>query len=209
MDYDILQKYLNTYVNPNIDWKSLMNKNMLFLDDIENENNKKYVEKFIRKVKLLGWIDKSDPIEDTRRDYYIEHYTRLIHSIDIHDKHVMILVPKTHDIYDDEERVDVLCNLLTFKGIQYTVTDDVNKCDECDILFIVPQFDRSVEEYNKIDKSKLTNPTDEYYDIVRAKSENDIKRQKYTYDFIHTIERYMKTDEITNKHYNYVVIEST
>ena len=221
MNYKELTKFLTEKINKNINWNEIINKFITSLDSVESylngssdEKDKKNIEKFIKRVKLLGWIDKSDPIESTTRDYYNEYYTKLIMQTNYKNKHIGILYKETDNInsfvFNYSERVDVLDNLLTFKGISHTITNEVAEVNKTDIIIILTQFEYDNEELKRIDKNKLITPTDEYYNIIHTKENKDDNETdetiKTTYDFIHLLETYMKTEQIIIKKYPYIYI---
>ena len=234
MNYQILTKYLTEKINNNINWFEVINKYITSLDNIEkylnnsaDEKDKNNIEKFIKRVKLLGWIDKSDPIESSLRDYYNEYYTKLINKYNYKNKYVCLLCKyrdennklcklysNNTDIYDYKERVSILDNILTFKGIEHKITTEISEANNYDIIILISQFEYGEEELKQIDKSKFIKPTDTYYNIVYA-NENDttltkeeyIKQTQITYDFIHLIELYMITGNIIINRYHYIIIE--
>lgn len=221
MDYKELTKFLTEKINKNINWNEIINKFITSLDSVgsylngsSDEKDKKNIEKFIKRVKLLGWIDKSDPIESTTRDYYNEYYTKLIMQTNYKNKHIGILYKESDNInsfvFNYSERVDVLDNLLTFKGISHTISNEVAEVNKTDIIIILTQFEYDNEELKKIDKNKLITPTDEYYNIIHTKEnkkDNETDETiKTTYDFIHLLETYMKTEQIIIKKYPYIYI---
>ena len=221
MDYKELTKFLTEKINKNINWNEIINKFITSLDSVgsylngsPDEKDKKNIEKFIKRVKLLGWIDKSDPIESTTRDYYNEYYTKLIMQTNYKNKHIGILYKESDNInsfvFNYSERVDVLDNLLTFKGISHTISNEVAEVNKTDIIIILTQFEYDNEELKRIDKNKLITPTDEYYNIIHTKENKEDNETdetiKTTYDFIHLLETYMKTEQIIIKKYPYIYI---
>ena len=201
MDKSILGNYLST-INPNYYWLNLIDTYL---------TGKIPLEKFVNKIKVLLWYDKSDPISSSKHNEYINYYTKLVMNEDLNNKSVGIIYTDITELYninineEYKERLQALEIVLKLKNVNYKICSE--KFDSFDILIPLTSFAIFTEEMNNIDKNKLLYIDNNNYTVINNSNQN-IDVLKSSYDVIHVIDCYIKYDIFKFYNYNYIIVNN-
>ena len=198
---------MDSRINPRINnklwlnWLSTQNYNIkwnLVLQKWAGMND----EQIFKDIKAKCWYDKElNDYESTIDSSDIfEHYNRILNTVDLKNKHILILSVKENKniseefIKDIELKIKVLKKILTFMNVKYTISDVLNvKYD-----YIIPTGSYCYSEtfLKKINKKKMI--IDDPLSIASNKDDEIIKRT------ILTARNWLKYDDKTIYDYNFI-----